>query len=576
MKDTILESYVKSFSEEFGLENINLDEIFEHFVNYNLISKQYPRNFNFEDASVGSSNDTGIDGCAIIVNGNFVSSPEEVQELVRRNGYLDVVFNFIQSKSSDKFKGDQVGTFLFGIKNLFEEYSSIPENDEIKNIRRIKEALYDLSIEFNKLPEIKLFYVTTGEWKDPESISGRARSELNHIKTKKITSSESIEFIDAERLKDIYRELRRRVVKEIKIEYQTPLPEMSGVIRSFLGALPAKDFVSLLTDADGKLQKSLFYDNVRDFQGSNKVNQEIEKTLKNKKKQVLLALLNNGITIIAKQIEQIGTKLKISDYQIVNGCQTSNLIFNARNDLLPETYVPIKLIETKDQEVINEVIKATNRQTEVKSEAFESLNPYHAELEEYYYALAKNNPHPIFYERRSKQYQWSSDVKSFQVITLATQLKSYVATFLKQPHSTHRYYGELLDSYRERLFITTHDPVGYYLSAMLNQRITRLFELKKIPAGKYKFMKYQIFVIISTFYIKTSSLSGSEFISQCNNLLKRMESLNDVKADFIRAKEIIDKALFDSKMSTENAVRSKEFTNQIISLASVGSLATVQ
>ena len=174
------------------------------------------------------------------------------------------------------------------------------------------------------------------------------------------------------------------------------------------------------------------------------------------------------------------------------------MIFNARNDLLPETYVPIKLIETKDQEVINEVIKATNRQTEVKSEAFESLNPYHAELEEYYYALAKNNPHPIFYERRSKQYQWSSDVKSFQVITLATQLKSYVATFLKQPHSTHRYYGELLDSYRERLFIATHDPVGYYLSAMLNQRITRLFKLKKIPAGKYKFMKYQIFVIIST------------------------------------------------------------------------------
>lgn len=83
MKDTILESYVKSFSEEFGLEAINLDEIFEHFVNYNLISKQYPRNFNFEDASVGSSNDTGIDGCAIIVNGNFVSSPEEVQELVK-------------------------------------------------------------------------------------------------------------------------------------------------------------------------------------------------------------------------------------------------------------------------------------------------------------------------------------------------------------------------------------------------------------------------------------------------------------------------------------------------------------
>jgi hypothetical protein len=563
MKDTVLESYVNRFIDEQGLEELGFDDAFEHFVNYTLISKQYPRNFDFEEAAVGGGNDTGLDGCAVIVNGNFVTSPEEVTELAKRNGYLDVTFNFIQSKSTDKFKGDQVGTFLFGIKNLFDEKSSIPENDEIRNLRRIKDRIYELSIEFTRLPDLRLFYVTAGSWQDPEAIRGRANRELNQIKGRKIFRSDTIEFVDAERLKEVFRELQRRIVKEIRLEYQTPLPEMQGVVRSFLGALPATDFVGLLTDADGKLQKSLFYDNVRDFQGQNKVNQEIEVTLKDPQSQSRLALLNNGVTIIAKQIEQIGSKLKLSDYQIVNGCQTSNLIFDARDALLPTTYVPVKIIETVDQDIITEIIKATNRQTEVKLEAFESLSPFHKDLEEYYTARSKNVAYPIFYERRSKQYQNSVTVKPFQVISLATQIKAYVATFLRQPHSTHRYYGELLESYRDKLFVASHAPVGYYASALLAQRIHRLFEMRRVPAGRYKLLRYQIMLIIAERYVPTTALRGKDLEVQCEKLIAVLSNLAAVRNEFAIAQAIIDQALYEGRLPPDLAERSRDFTSSI-------------
>jgi len=59
--------------------------------------------------------------------------------------------------------------------------------------------------------------------------------------------------------------------------------------------LPCSEFLKLITDEDGEIQKSLFYDNVRDFQGSNPVNSEIAATLNSSDTAGNFVLLNNGI-----------------------------------------------------------------------------------------------------------------------------------------------------------------------------------------------------------------------------------------------------------------------------------------
>jgi len=37
-------------------------------------------------------------------------------------------------------------------------------------------------------------------------------------------------------------------------------------------------------------------------------------------------------------------------------------------------------------------------------------------------------------------------IPKYKVITLAAQIKAYISMFKEQPHSTHRYYGELLEN----------------------------------------------------------------------------------------------------------------------------------
>lgn len=564
MDDTILKSFLDDFSNCYELEKEDEDLLFENFVNYCIVSKLYPREFLIEDLSTGGGDDLGIDGAAVIINGNIITDEEEIDYFVQQNGVLDVVFVFIQSKNSSKFKGEQVGTFLYGIKSLFDEAPSALENDKIQKIRAIKNKIYAKSINLERLPELKLYFVTAGEWKSPENIVGRAGRELKDIEAKKIfIRTPSIEFIDAEKLKSSYRELKRKIVKEITIASCIAIPDFSErnrVNQALLGCVSVKSYLSLVETDDGKLSKGLFYDNVRDFQGINSVNKEIDKTLKDPDDQNLLSLLNNGITIIAKKVERIGTKIKLSDFQIVNGCQTTNILYENRGVISDGTNIVIKIIETEDKEVTDKIIRATNRQTEVKEEAFESIKTFHRDLQEFYKAKATEILPAIYYERRSKEFVGDSKVKPTQIITLASQVKAYISTVLVQPQSTHRYFGELLNANRERIFTTGTDFNDYYYSALLVNRIYMCFKRELIKKLHLSY-RYHIALIV---YKKTMKMISKNF--SYTDLLRKTNDKEWLSKVIVDSANFIETILSDNKkqFSPHKAVRSKEFTNLIL------------
>ncbi len=78
--------------------------------------------------------------------------------------------------------------------------------------------------------------------------------------------------------------------------------------------------------------------------------------------------------------------------------------------------MPIKIIVTDNMDVTNDAIKATNWQTEVKKEAFESLSPFHKKLEEFYATFDKEKNQRLYYERRSKQYE-NQPIKKHLIVT---------------------------------------------------------------------------------------------------------------------------------------------------------------
>ena len=237
------------------------------------------------------------------------------------------------------------------------------------------------------------------------------------------------------------------------------IPQISGVQEAYIGIVPCTEYLKLVCDEDGSLNRRLFFDNVRDFQGNNPVNLEIEATVNDVTRSDRFALLNNGVTVVARGVNKVGERFRLNDYQIVNGCQTTHILCSNRERLTPSTYLPLKLIITTDADVTNQVIQGTNRQTEVKLEAFESLAPFQKKLEELYLAMGRNHEEPLYYERRSKQYH-HLEIRHERIISLAAQVNCFLAMFLDEPHSTHRYYGELLNSYRNRLFRESHSPTS--------------------------------------------------------------------------------------------------------------------
>lgn len=559
MRDEILKSFLSGFCEQNNFVDLNEDEQFEMFSNFNVVSKLYPREVNVEDLSTGGQDDLAIDGAAIIVNGTIVRTEEEIDFLRERNGTLDVVFALIQSKNSPKFKGEQIGNFIFGVKSLFDDKPSIPENEQITRVRNLKDHIYQYSIDFEEPPTLKLYFVTTGEWKEPEQIVGKVERELKELDDRCLFKNKAqIEFYDAERLKLTYRELSRKSVKEVPFNNHVALPDMPSelnVRQSFIGSLPVINYIKLITNNDGNLSKGLFYDNVRDFQGANKVNKEIHDTLTSSLSQSLLPLLNNGITIIAKKVDKVGSKLKLSDFQIVNGCQSSHVLFENRAVLSENTHIVVKIIETNDQEVINNIIRATNRQTEVKDEAFESLKPFHKDLEEYYKAKVKSCDVPIYYERRSKEYLDNPKVKPFQVVTLASQVKSYVSLVLEQPQSTHRYFGEILDSNKEKLFNSSSNLLSYYISALIVNRVEMMFRTKAIYR-RYREFKYHVAFII---YLTLQK----EYGKNTDKILISIHDKESIKKLAVDACKNITKTRKESSVENRDAIRSRDFTQKL-------------
>lgn len=228
----------------------------------------------------------------------------------------------------------------------------------------------------------------------------------------------------------------------------------------------------MLTDDDGNLMSTVFYENVRDFQGEgNSVNAEIAATLTGDSRSQF-PLMNNGVTIIAKAMRQTGTKFVIQDFQVVNGCQTCNVLWAHRADLDESVLVPLRLISTDDEDVIVDIIRATNRQTEVKEEQFYATSDYLKQLEMYFESTPIDRR--LYLERRSKQHA-NAPIERTRIVPFNSLVRSFASVVLNEPHRATRNYKQVLERIPDDLLNPSHKPALYLASASALYRLDFLF-----------------------------------------------------------------------------------------------------
>lgn len=473
MRDIVLDGFVNNFAQSRGLSELPPHDAFEAFAASTVLRKYHQSDITDVEDSVlvGGGGDGGLDSVTILVNGRPVLTKRDVDFFINRLHRLDVEFIFTQAKTTPSFNSSDIGSFGFGVEQFFSpllnSVSQVEFNTEIQQIVDLARYVFEQSIHMQENPKCFLYYVTTGDWTNAADPKGRIDYVRSQLRKTNLFLDVRVNAIDAEILKTIYRGLERGVVAEVEFSRTAVFPKIDGVDDAYIGLLPGNEFIQLVSTEDGELNRDLFYDNVRDYQGNNPVNSEINSTLSNDQLRSNFPLLNNGVTIVARSINRIGDTFRISDFQVVNGCQTTHILFQNKSSVGPDTFVPVKLVATNDSQVVAEVIKATNNQTAVLPEALESLTPFHKELEDFYATREArvDAEDRIYYERRSKQYVMDK-IRLTNIVTLTRQIQSFVGMFLDEPHSHPRYYGELLKSYEGRIFANDHKPEPYYASGI--------------------------------------------------------------------------------------------------------------
>lgn len=560
----IISSYLDTHVKEYGIETYSPTEAFEHFINKCVINRLTIDRFDPNDVMTDKG-EIGLDGVAILLNAQLVTDMETCMAIYNQNRKVNVKFAFIQSKTSESFNGGEISTFLKGIKHFFENTEERPKtNEKMENLIQIKDYIYSQSIGQPVKPSLEMYYVCCGKWNENNNLTNNIDTDVRFFENSGDFSSVNFYPYDRDRIITSYTEMRRKISRTFTMEKRLPFYAMKGIKVAYFGLIKCKDIARLLTDDQGSLFNNIFEDNVRDFQGYNPVNSEIKSTILDKDSQDRFSVLNNGITIIAKAIDTEGDTITIFDYQIVNGCQTSRVIFDSQDLLSENSCALAKIIQVENEDILDKIVYTSNRQTEVKYEAFSSANRFHKMLQEYYNSV--DPEYRLYYERRSKQYDMDDSINKNKVVTLAGQTFSYISMFLNEPHSIDRYYGELLEAYKKRIYGKDDFVEPYYISAYYYYYVDSA--IKRNQIGKeFKHCKYHLCCTI-----KTLVCGPKEYRGNSKDIKDASEKLTALLHDPAKLRRILNTActcisntLKKSQDIPKDIIfRSKEFTYRML------------
>ncbi len=520
MDNIILSGMLRDFVQRHELSGQPTDRQFEMFANYCLLKTDHYDSFEFE--KVGTGECLGVDGVAVSIGGVLVDELEDAR--IFTSAQFDAKFTFAQSKTSSRFDLGDFLKFVTTVKAFFgSDILAVPE--ELHKAFEIKQLIYDRAAKLRQLPTAELSYVYAGRFQlNGSQIEKQIECEIHSLRDMPYLFSDVTWHVhDGDAISRLYRETKNDIQREISFQRHVALPQIRGARAAYLGVVSCSDYVRMIQKENGELNKGLFFENVRDFLGGdNPVNEEIAKTIYNVDERDRFAILNNGVTIVAKSVTPSGDNFKLSQFQVVNGCQTSHVLFNSREKLTSDMYITVKLIETSDIDLSGKVIATTNSQSMVTKEAFATIRPYHRNLEDFFNAM-RSTGYSYYYERRTHQYDDRDDIRQNHIVSAPSLIKSFVSVTLEEPHKVHYYYGTLLLEYNKNrsseLFSEDDYPGIYFASHDIISR-TRSAASKDRKLSEWSFhLALMIKKQIAPELIKSASLTDRTFLE----ILRRID-----------------------------------------------------
>ena len=560
----LIESVVQERAKELGIAD--LSEAFANVANTLILE---PYDLSIDEIDAGDTDGAGdgqIDALYILVNGAALT--EEEGEEVPERGPLEIDIIIIQSKNTDGFADNSLKSIrttvsdLIDLKGNYSDY--LPQYSETlqDKFALARKVLLASAGRTSKI-RVRVFYATKARTDNIHpTVTATASSLKADLATLAATPDVDVVFVGAQKLIEMSRvpKTRRR-----ELEVQQSLSSDNGDLFACLVTIDA--LVSFLSDDKGNLVRALFDANVRDFLGKTEVNDAIRATLNSLDDDENFWWLNNGITIVAASIDQKGKKLALSEPLLVNGLQTSNVIFGFMADPTIDAAIKqkrrsqivlIKMIVPPSEQIRDEIIKATNSQTHIPKPYLRGMDLVHRNIEDHLKISG------LFYERRKNQYRNLGKSRS-TIVTLSEMAQALMAAFLFRGGDARGRPNSLLksDVDYQSLFSESY-PLDSFKNVIIAKRAIIKLLADTYPTDGARFRNdivYHVLAFVSAkeFYDLSHAAAGWK-----NKIIDPGELTQDI--------EMVVK-MFKDEGGTDRVAKSPAFQSQIAAAAAAKRLA---
>ena len=239
-------------------------------------------------------------------------------------------------------------------------------------------------------------------------------------------------YSPADLIRDFASQGARHETGHLQVIGKEAFERTDGDVRGVIASVDAGSFVKMIRSDDGQsVKRYLFDDNLRVFLGSSGgYNPAIIATATSVDSH-LFWYLNNGITITCKNYAfnkgHVNPIIKIDDFQIVNGAQTSHSLieaFRLNPDALENVVLMVRIYATDRDDIAERVAVATNSQARIQDRDLRANHPVLKKLE---LAFAERG---YFFERKRNMHSERDPLKRIDALKLGQVI---VAFYLREP-----------------------------------------------------------------------------------------------------------------------------------------------
>lgn len=504
----------------------NISEYFEFFSASQILKNQGLSDDEVDNGIVGKGLDGGCDSIYLFLN-NLLITPDVVEHIsAPKDSILEMII--IQSKKTTSFGEDAVMKWktisgnLLDLSKTTTDFTARYNADVLEAFTTFRDTYTRLITSRVKL-KFRFYYATLASELHPNVIK-QAEELKETIKGLFPNAVVEVTFVDSDALFDMY-----NAVIENRVNLKFADIPISPNQKNYIALVDLKSYFNFIVNDEGDVRKSFFDSNVRDYQGKNNVNSSISETL-HRADDNDFWWLNNGVTVLATEATLVNNReLQIVNPEIVNGLQTSMEIYNYfsenREALESEKRsILLRIIVPDNEESRDQIIFATNNQTNIPKATLRVTDPIHLQIEMYFKSRG------LFYDRR-KNYYKNQGRKPAEIVGVSFLAQCLITIFLKKPDYARARPSTLLNdekTYNE-LYEKNNDLEVFYRVALLGKKIQ-----KNVRSGSDYSSAEKSDILYYVLYAVIADVLGKKNITPADIKNLDMDSVTDTLIEDIR------------------------------------------